>query len=158
MITAWGCKDRFLLSQAAAWCWTAVERGPYFLCTNTQTALFSRRDDFFQGQHWINAECIFTLPAVFRNTSAGKWNTLFILEHLLPQPWNSSLQMLCSRMRVYCSFGVLWSVSHCLREDHSIFMPQLTAARRACNLIHTKAVTLFYISRSGIKHTARCVK
>lgn len=41
--------DRSLLSRAAAWCWTAVERGAHFLCPNPQNTLFSRRrDDFLQ--------------------------------------------------------------------------------------------------------------
>lgn len=53
VITVWGCRDRSLLSQAAAWCWTAVEgrteRERLTSCIPThKNTLSSRRDKLLQ--------------------------------------------------------------------------------------------------------------
>lgn len=64
VITVWGCRDRSLLSQAAAWCWTAVEgrteRERLTSCIPThKNTLSSRRDKLLQKKkpalnptHW----------------------------------------------------------------------------------------------------------
>lgn len=96
VITVWGCKDRSFLSQAAAWCWTAVERGPHFLCPNPQNKLFSRRgDDFLQGRSWTQ-HIVHAHPLSCVTQS--------VCVEVKPFIQNISFLWLLHFMRMHCSF------------------------------------------------------